>query len=70
MVGKKFLNGPRLGDPKGILVGHFGAAPSWENQKNFWLENVKVMRSVKRMETWSGGLKEDVPQSNGQVRDL
>ena len=39
------------------------------NEKYFWLETVKVKRSVKRMEMWLGVPKEDVTQSNGPVRD-
>ena len=45
----------------------FWKGPGWENQKDFWLENVKVKHSVKRMEMWSGGPKEDVPWSKGRV---
>ena len=68
MVGQKFSTGPRLGDLERILVGNFGTAPGWENHKDFWLENVKVNCSVKRMEMWSVDPKEDVPWSNGRVR--
>ena len=67
MVGWKFLIGPQQGDPEGSLVGKFGMAPGWGNQKVFWLEIVKVRRSEERTEMWSGGLKEDVTQSNRQV---
>ena len=38
------------------------------NQKVFWLENVKVKRSVKWVEVWLGVLKEEASWSNGQVR--
>ena len=68
MVGWKILTGPWLRDPEGILVGNFGTTSGWGNQKDFWLENVKVKRSVKQMEMWSSGSKEDVTWSNGWVR--
>ena len=57
-----------MGDPEEILVGSFGTAPGWESQKGCWFENVKVKRSVKRMEMWSGGPEEDAPWSNRRVR--
>ena len=57
-----------MGDPEGILVGIFGTAPGWGNQKNLWLESVKVRCSGERMEMWFGGPKEDVTRSNGRVR--
>ena len=34
-----FLTGPRLGDTEGILVGNFGTAPGWGNQKDFFVGN-------------------------------
>ena len=68
MVGQKFLNALRLGDPDGFLVRNIGMPPGWESQKDFWLEDVKVRQSVKRMDMCSGGTKEDVPQSDGRVR--
>ena len=43
-----------MGDPERILVRNFGMAPGWGIQKDFWLENLKVKRSVKRMEMWLG----------------
>ena len=42
----------------------FGTAPSWGNQKGFWLESVKVRRLGGRMEMWSGDPKEDITWSN------
>ena len=69
MVGHKILTGTRLGGPERILVGKFGTAPGWENQKYIWLENMKVKRSVKRMEMWSGSPEEDIPRPNGRVWD-
>ena len=68
MVGWKFLTGPSLGDPEGILVGKFGTAPGRGSQKDFWLENMKVKRSVKRMEMWSGDPKEDIILSSTYIR--
>ena len=62
-----FLTGPWLGDPEGILVRNFGTSPGWENHKDFWLESMKVRRSGERVEMWSGGPKEDVTRSNGQI---
>ena len=64
VFGYKFLTGPWMGDMEVILVGNFGTAPGWENQKDSWFENVKMKRSVKRMEMWSGSPKEDVAWSN------
>ena len=48
-----------MGDPEGILVVNFGTPPGWENQKDFWLENENVKRSVKRtgpglVNVWNG----------------
>ena len=68
MVGQEFLTGPWLGDPEEILVGKFWNGPWLGVSEGFWLENVKMKRSVKRMDMWLGGHKEDVPQSNRRAR--
>ena len=46
----------------------FGTSPVWVNQKGFQLESMKFNRSRDPMEMWSGGLKQGVTWSNGQVQ--
>ena len=68
MAGQKILAGPQLGDPKGILYGKFEKAPHWDNQRDFGWETGKVKWSVKRMELWLGGSKEDVTWANKWIQ--
>ena len=42
--------------------------PSWGNYKGFWLESGMLRHLEEWMEVWSGGQKEDVNRSNGQVQ--
>ena len=48
-----------------IFGQNSGRPPGWGNWTEFLSENVKVNCSVKWMEMWSDGLKEDVAWFNG-----
>ena len=65
VIGWKIVNGYRLGNPDGVLARNSGRPPGWGNWTEFLSENVKVNCSVKWMEMWSDGLKEDVAWFNG-----
>ena len=67
MVGWIFFDWTPTGVSTRYFGWKYGTSPGWGIKKSFWLESMKVRRSGERVEMWSGGPKEDVTRSNGQI---
>ena len=65
VVDWKLLNGPKMVNTDGVLVGNSGRPPSWGNRMESWSENLKVNYLVKWTNMWSGSPNEDVAWFNG-----